>query len=176
MKKYLIAGITILLMLTSCYHDFYPLKGNYENHKYIDIEKPYDQVWPVVIDFAARYGNGFNFISKEDGLIVFDDASMLGNLTFEDTKDQPETKSAYFVVPKYSGQYSYNSKIPSSASVKWNINVRDLNNKCRIRMNFNNFHIVYDDGSFTTHQAASTGVFEKLLFDFLKEELYITQK
>ena len=162
----------IVLVLTSCAVKIYPLKGKYQDGPFMQVSNnPIDTVWDKLIDLFATKGLPIKIIDKSSGLIISDKAALLA--TNEDKNNKLENPGAGVVLEKVYNPGTRTFIKPGTVVGEWNVRIKaNANGGTTINVNLVNLKDVYTDlKGFTNERvskAISTGVFEKVIFDYIK--------
>lgn len=159
-----------MAFLLSCSTSKPNLSGNYSARKSFTTHKTYDRVWDNVIDFFAENGMVITNMEKASGLIVANGIEFNDHYTVENKKDKHYNPYAFFVIPN--GKFD-TAKITAS----FNVRVRQNDdNTVTVSINLPNLKgTTYKRDIWTgiptvkTVDAASTGVFEQMLYDLISK-------
>lgn len=164
-----------------------PLKGSYPATPIeIKTSQTFDQTWDKLIDLFSQRGISIKIIDRSSGLIVSERTAL--KTTIEDDKGVLDESTAWIVVPKQknqaTGRYEplsgsssgvYAKKmIPNDVIGDWNVRIKKTETGCTINVNITNVRYEeYAPGSnykreITMQFHKSTGVFEKMISDYIK--------
>jgi hypothetical protein len=147
-----------------------------------------DDVWSKLIDFFSEKGIGIQTLDKSSGLIVSQDYSFRGRITVEDDNSWDTLKGVEFVDKSawvvcdcdvyYNGLNKTSVIItPTRDLGNFNVRIKQDDGKSKISINLVSFRFEYQSSVSSVYlgttlinkpyEAHSTGVFEKLLIDYI---------
>ena len=161
-----------VFIFSSCAVKVYPLKGKYQDGPFVQVsQNPIDSVWDRLIDLFATKGLPIKIIDKSSGLIISDKTALLA--TNEDKNSKLENPDAWVVLEKVYNPGTRTFLKPGYVVGEWNVRIKsNTNGGTTINVNLVNLKDVYTDlKGFTNERetkAISTGVFEKIIFEYIK--------
>lgn len=169
--------LLFFVCLSSCSLKMIPLKGNYPTLPITETTSTqFDAVWEHLIDFISQRGYSVKLIDRSSGFLVMDDYSFRGVFTTEDKTGMPREKRAFLVTSGYREPSTRQIAGPSRVTGNFNIRMKKSGDGTLINVNLTNLQAyglaTYKGVSTYTeamnYQIKSTGVFERMIIDYIK--------
>lgn len=179
MKKLVFMFLAVAsLLLTSCGTP-YKIIGTYsDGNEFEETSLSYEEVWSKIIDYFAVSGIPITNIDKSSGIIVSNNVSFENYYTREDKQGNLVNPNAFVVIPTIKGGFG-NILEPNATLTgewemygDWNVRIKP-NGKGGTIVNVNllNLRCFYGGRGMlgkTKIPIKSTGIFEKMMLDYLK--------
>jgi hypothetical protein len=171
MKTFSLVVVCVLVIANGCSPTIVPLKGKYHDKPYeITTTEPIDSVWSNLKDIFTSNGLPIKKIDKNKGLIRAKKIPMNPLYTFEDNNGVLERPEAWVVLMKdFNNGKQWKPKVIYG---EWSIHVTETQ-PGNITIKVDPVVICnYYPNSFTKVESPgrSTGKFEELLEDYLKQD------
>lgn len=174
LRKIIISSVLAALLVSfhGCSYKVIPLKGIYPDKNFEAVsDKSKDAVWDNIIDFFAKKGLSIKLIDRSSGLIVSD--KTLLPISIEDAKGKLKDPSAWVVMSRVISPHTTAPIERKDLTGEWNIRIKSSSeNKTIVNVNLiipqENIDVVVNKTVVAKPLYATTGVFEKMIFEIIK--------